>query len=114
DRARTVLASAGGSFLVTFDGGAVQMVLPVLRRELHTSAGSVQWAMTAYLLVPPAAYLPTGRLGDIYGRSRIWFVGLAAFLVGSLACVAAPDLGWLGGARAPHALGGPAPPPHSA
>ena len=50
DPLRTLIASCGGTFVVTFDGAAVQMVLPALRRELHAPISSAQWMMTAFLL----------------------------------------------------------------
>lgn len=102
---RTLLASCGGTFAVTFDGSAVQMVMPALRRELHTGIYAAQWSMTAYLLVTTAAYLPAGRLGDNFGRSRVWRAGLVAFVIASAACMAATTLSMLVAARVLQALG---------
>lgn len=104
-RTRTVLASCGGTFLVTFDGAAVQMVMPALRRHFHTSIYAVQWTMTAYLLATTVAYLPTGRLGDEHDRRRVWLAGLGIFVVGSLACAVVPSLWMLIAARTLQALG---------
>jgi MFS family permease len=102
---RTLYAVAAGTFLVTFDGSAVQMILPALRRELHTSISVVQWTMTAFLLVSTCAYLPAGRFGDRRGRGRVWRAGLVVFLIGSAACALAPGVRWLILARALQALG---------
>jgi EmrB/QacA subfamily drug resistance transporter len=102
---RTLLASCGGTFVVTFDGAAVQMIMPALRRALHTDIRAVEWVMTAYLLVTTAAYLPAGRLGDNLGRARVWRVGLASFVVASAACMLATTLPWLVAARVAQALG---------
>jgi EmrB/QacA subfamily drug resistance transporter len=103
--ARTLWASCGGTLLVTFDGSAVQMVMPALRRDLHAGIASAQWAMTAFLLVTTAAYLPAGRLGDDVGRARVWRAGLWLFVAASIACMLATSLAWLIAARVVQALG---------
>jgi EmrB/QacA subfamily drug resistance transporter len=102
---RTLWASCGGSFVVTFDGSAVQMILPALRRALDTDVHAVEWVMTAYLLVTTAAYLPAGRLGDNFGRARVWRMGLALFVAGSALCALAVTLSGLIVARVVQALG---------
>src|SRR5690348_7733352 len=102
---RTLWASCGGTFLVTFDGAAVQMVTPRLERALHADIRAVEWTMTAYLLVTTAAYLPAGRLGDDHGCARVWRAGLVLFVAASLLCMLAPSLWLLVAARAVQALG---------
>src|SRR5215831_7363213 len=96
----TLLAVAVGTFMVTFDGAAIQMVLPVLHRELDTGVYAVQWVMTAFLLIGTAALLPAGRIGDVYGRDRVWRAGIGLFAIASALCSVMPGLPWLVGARA--------------
>src|SRR5262249_33280704 len=91
-RATATLLGVGiGTFLSTCDGAAVQMILPVLNRELGTrGVHAVQWVMTAFLLVSCTALLPAGRIGDVYGRDRTWRAGVALFTVASGACAIMP------------------------
>src|SRR5206468_9306589 len=79
----TLLVVALGTFIVTFDGAAVQMALPTLHRELRVGVHAVQWAMTAFLLVSTAALLPAGRVGDVVGRGRAWRAGIALVALAS-------------------------------
>src|SRR2546430_2027531 len=96
----TLLVVAVGTFVVTFDGAAVQMALPALHRELRVGVPAVQWVMTAFLLVSTAALVPAGRVGDVVGRERAWRAGIALFALASALCAVMPNLWWLVGARA--------------
>ena len=100
-----LLAVAVGTYIVTFDGAAVQMALPILHRELHIGVDSVQWAMTSFLLVNTLALLPAGQAGDVYGHARVWRLGLLIFILASVTCALVPDIWWLNGARAFQGLG---------
>src|SRR5262245_56519535 len=70
-RTRTLVAVATGTFVATFDGAVVQMVLPVLQRGLGAGVHAVQWVMTAFLLVTTAALLqpccPRGAWATCWG-----------------------------------------------
>lgn len=102
---RALLVVAVGTFLVTFDGAAVQMALPMLNRDLQASLLDSQWIMTAFLLVSTAGLLPAGRAGDLWGRGRVWRAGLGLFVVGSALCATASGLWPLVGARSLQGLG---------
>ncbi|HEX2568195.1 MAG TPA: MFS transporter [Polyangia bacterium] len=102
---RALLVVAVGTFLVTFDGSAVQMALPTFTRDLHASLLDSQWIMTAFLLVSTAGLLPAGRAGDLWGRARVWHAGLGLFVVGSALCATASGLWPLVGARTLQGLG---------
>jgi EmrB/QacA subfamily drug resistance transporter len=104
-RTATLLAVATATFAATFDGAAVQMALPVMRRELGAGIYAVQWVMTSFLLVSTAALLPAGRFGDVHGRHRAWRLGLIVFTLASAACAVLPGLWGLCIARAMQGAG---------
>jgi EmrB/QacA subfamily drug resistance transporter len=79
---------------------------PVIRAELGGSYSLIQWLGAAYTLAMAIGLLTGGRLGDIYGRRRMFLIGAAGFTVASLACALAPAAGFLVGARAVQGLFG--------
>src|SRR5262245_27113713 len=92
-RARlTIGLIAGATFLVTFDGGAVVMALPRLGSDLGGPLARLQLVMTAFLLANSVALLPAGRVGDLFGRDRVWTFGVALFVAASALCGAMPGL----------------------
>ncbi len=77
-----------------------------LRRSFeNTSAAELSWVLNAYTVVYAAMLIPAGGLADAFGRRRIFQLGLAIFVSASLACGAAPTVGWLIAARVLQALG---------
>ncbi len=94
-----LLAVAAGTFMVTFDGAAVELALPVLRREFDRPLTDVQWVMTGFLLASTAVLLPAGRAGDVFGRARVWRAGVVLFVAASAAAAFMPNLWWLVGVR---------------
>ena len=77
-----------------------------LRRSFEgTSAAELSWVLNAYTVVYAAMLIPAGGLADAFGRRRIFQLGLAVFVIASLACGAAPTVGWLIAARVLQALG---------
>jgi len=95
-----------GGIAVLFDSTIVAIALDTLSSALHAPLSSVQWVATGYLLalgvaVPLAAWAQ-GRIGG----KRLWLVGLALFLAGSVAASLAPGIGALVAARAVQGLGG--------
>ncbi|MGX5770126.1 MFS transporter [Microbacterium trichothecenolyticum] len=72
------------------------------------SAGStagVQWLLASFSLTFGLGLIPSGRLGDVYGRRPLFLVGLGIFLVGGVAAVAAPTMAVLVAARFVQGLG---------
>jgi EmrB/QacA subfamily drug resistance transporter len=69
------------------------------------SLSSLEWIVTAYALTFAALLITGGKLADLYGRRRIFVVGLAIFTLSSLACGLAPSAGFLIGARAVQGVG---------
>jgi EmrB/QacA subfamily drug resistance transporter len=90
-----LLALSFGAFLTSLDAGAVNTVLPLIRHEFGVAISSVQWVLTAELLVTSGLLLVFGRLGDRFGAGRVYRTGFGVFLCGCMLCGLAPSLAWL-------------------
>ena len=82
-----LVVSTMAAFLFPFMGSAVNIALPTLGRELSLDAVTLGWIATAYLLSSATLLVPLGRIADMYGRKRIFTLGiviytLSSFLVG--------------------------------
>jgi EmrB/QacA subfamily drug resistance transporter len=75
------------------------MALPKIANEMHVGFASLQWITDAYLLSLSALILLGGSLGDIFGRKKVYLVGLVGFGISSLLCAVAPTVGLLIAAR---------------
>ncbi|MGW6026289.1 MFS transporter [Streptomyces sp. NPDC055099] len=80
-----VLAACAGQFLVVLDVSVVNTALPSMRADLGMSAVGLQWVVNAYSIAFAGFMLLGGRAGDLFGRKRMFLVGLALFTVASLA-----------------------------
>ncbi len=96
----TLIAAIAGSGVATIDGSIVNVALPSIERDLGGGLAAQQWITNAYLLTLGSLILLGGSLGDIFGERRVFTIGVAAFGVLSLACAAAPSIGFLIAARA--------------
>ncbi len=101
----TLVAVSFGLFMIMLDNTVVNVALPSIERDLHISIAQLEWIVTAYALVFAALLITGGKLGDLFGRRRIFIVGLAVFTLSSLACGFAPNAGFLIGARAVQGIG---------
>jgi EmrB/QacA subfamily drug resistance transporter len=95
-----------GSAMSFIDSTAVNVSLPVLQRELHAQTGQTQWVIEGYALFLSALILLGGALGDLYGRRRIFGIGVALFAAASIACALAGSIGMLIAARCVQGIGG--------
>jgi EmrB/QacA subfamily drug resistance transporter len=102
----TLVAVLLGTFMLLVDITIVVVALPSIRGSLHTSFSDVQWTIDAYSLSLAALLLPTGSLADIFGRRRVFALGLAVFTVGSLLCGLASSGVMLVICRAAQGVGG--------
>jgi EmrB/QacA subfamily drug resistance transporter len=93
-------ASVLASSMVFIDGSAVNVAVPVLQSDLHTTNAGAQWVIESYALFLSALILVGGSLGDLFGRRRIFLAGIAAFALASLLCGFAQTAGQLIAARA--------------
>lgn len=96
----TLIACILGSAIVFVDQTVVNVALPALREDLDVSLADEQWVVEAYLLMLASLVLVGGSLGDLYGRRRIFAIGVAGFGAASLVCAIAPSIGVLIVARA--------------
>ncbi len=71
------------SFLTPFVRSSINLALPALASEFHLSAVFLTWISTIYLLVNAILYIPFGKIGDIYGRKRVFQYGLIIFTISS-------------------------------
>lgn len=101
-----LIAAILGSAMTFIDSTAVNVSLPVLQREMHTTAEQTQWVIEGYALFLSALILLGGALGDLYGRRRIFELGIFIFAVSSLACALADSIGILIAARCVQGIGG--------
>ncbi|QRP45932.1 MFS transporter [Amycolatopsis sp. FDAARGOS 1241] len=95
--ARPALASAGlvtvllGAALPVIDFFIVNVALPTIDADLHASTATLELVVAAYGIAYAVLLVLGGRLGDAFGRRRLFLVGLALFTLTSLVCGLAPD-----------------------
>jgi EmrB/QacA subfamily drug resistance transporter len=101
----TLAATILGSSMAFIDGSVVNIALPAIQQALHADAVSTQWIVNAYLLLLGALVLVGGSAADLYGRRKIFLVGIALFTAASIACGLSPDITVLIVSRAVQGLG---------
>jgi len=94
-----------GVFMFTLDASIVNIAVPTLIRELHTTISAVQWVIQAYLAVIVVLLLPLSRLASRVGRKRLFLAGIVFFVAGSFLCGTADSMGSLVGFRVVQAVG---------
>jgi EmrB/QacA subfamily drug resistance transporter len=82
----TLAAVCTGTFMLLLDITVVNVALPDIQRSLGSSFADLQWVVDAYALTLAAFLLTAGVVGDIYGRRRLFAIGLAVFSASSLVC----------------------------
>ena len=80
-----------GVLIAAVDTTIVVLALPKIEAELHVNVTDVIWVVISYLLVVTVLSTQVGRLGDMFGRVRMYQTGFAIFVVGSLLCGLAND-----------------------
>jgi EmrB/QacA subfamily drug resistance transporter len=86
---RTWLALAvivAAQFMVVLDIAIVNVALPAIKGDLHFSQANLQWVISAYAILFGGVLLLGGRLSDVFGRRRMFMLGLAVFSISSLLC----------------------------
>src|ERR1700730_2469572 len=78
-------------FMIMLDNTVVNVALPSIQRDLGTSISGLEWTINGYTLSFAILLATGGRLGDIFGRRRIFLIGVAVFAVASAGCGVAPD-----------------------
>ncbi len=103
--ALALVVIAAAQLMVMLDLTIVNVALPAIQRELHFSTTNLTWVIDAYVLVFGGLLLLGGRTGDIFGRRRMFTIGVALFAGASLLGGVATSQGWLIAARAVQGVG---------
>ena len=95
EKRAALLVATFAAFLTPFMGAALNVALPSIGNDFGSDAILLNLVATVYLLATAMFLLPFGRMGDIYGRKRIFTMGIIVFTASSLLCAMAPSMTWL-------------------
>ena len=95
-----------GVLMTAVDTTIVVLALPEIQRGLHVSLSAVVWVIISFLLVITVLATQVGRLGDMFGRVRMYEMGFAVFVLGSLACALSWNEASIIGFRVLQGIGG--------
>jgi EmrB/QacA subfamily drug resistance transporter len=101
----TLVAVSTALFCVQIDYFAMNLALPRMAVDLHSTATDLQWVISVYMLALGAFMVPGGRIGDIFGRRRTLLAGIALFGSASVLCALAPSATLLIAFRALQGIG---------
>ena len=90
-RSQTLAAVVGAAGIVQLPTAAVVVALPTIHAEFNASIEELQWAVTAFYIPETALLIAAGRIADVFGRRRMFLLGSALFVLGSVIAAAAPD-----------------------
>ena len=93
------------TFMTYLDNNIVNVAIPTIQHSLHLSVSGLEWVVSSYLLTVAGLLLVGGRLADVFGRRRLFLVGMAVFTLSSLAAGLAGSGGVLIGSRAIQGIG---------
>jgi EmrB/QacA subfamily drug resistance transporter len=86
-----LVGTCAGLFLLMLDSTVVALALPSIREDVGASSAGLQWVMNGYLLAITVFVVTAGRLGDMFGRRRLFLAGTVLFALGSVLSGAAGD-----------------------
>jgi EmrB/QacA subfamily drug resistance transporter len=92
-------------FMIMLDNTVVNVALPSIQRSLHASTSSLEWTVNAYTLSFAVLLVTGGRLGDLFGRRKVFLAGVVIFAGSSAAIGFSPSDTWLVGWRAAQGVG---------
>src|SRR6195256_172163 len=75
-----------GFLLIVVDMTIVNVALPSIQRDMGFTQSGLAWVINAYLIAFAGFLLLAGRLGDLFGRKRVYLIGLAIFIGASVLC----------------------------
>jgi EmrB/QacA subfamily drug resistance transporter len=101
----TLAATIIGSSMAFIDSSVVNVALPTIQHSLYANAAATQWIVNAYLLLLGALVLIGGSAADLYGRRRIFVLGVTVFTAASIACALSPNISALIVSRAVQGFG---------
>src|SRR5438874_12663680 len=82
-------------FMIMLDNTVVNVALPSIQRSLHASTSSLEWTVNAYTLTFAVLLVTGGRLGDIFGRRRMFILGVCIFGTASFLIALSQSDTWL-------------------
>ena len=88
----TILVVIITAFITTFTGSALNLSIPSMGSEFHSSASSIGWIVTGYILAAAVLSVPFGRMADLTGRKRILVIGILIFALCSGGAAFAPSM----------------------
>ena len=91
--------------MMSMDQALVSIALPSIGAHFDAGFPTIQWVLSAYLLVSASLLLPVGRAADVLGQRRVFLAGIGSFVAGSVLAAAAPNLAWMFAARGVQAVG---------
>src|SRR5450759_1026670 len=91
----TFAVAAVAQFMVVLDASIMNVALPSIQRGLHFSQSDLQWVINIYVLMFGGFLLLGGRAGDLFGRKRLFIIGLVFFSLASFAGGLANSAGFL-------------------
>ena len=94
------------TFCNSFASSSVNVALPPIGTEFHLGGVALNWIVTTFILASSSLVMPMGRVGDLFGRQRVFLLGMALYTLASLASWLAPEAAWLLAARALTGVGG--------
>ncbi len=92
-------------FMLMLDNTVVNVALPSIQRDLKASLSALEWTVNAYTLTLAVLMITSGRLADIFGRRRLFLIGVSVFGISSLVLGLAPNVGVLVAFRAIQGVG---------
>jgi EmrB/QacA subfamily drug resistance transporter len=92
-------------FMIMLDNTAVNVALPSIQEDFDASLSALEWTVNAYTLTFAVLLITGGRLGDIFGRRRMFLFGVVVFALSSATIGFAPSDGWLVASRAVQGIG---------
>ena len=101
----TLAAMCFALFMIMLDNTVVNVALPSIQKDLGASLSSLEWTVNAYTLTFAVLLVTGGRLGDIFGRRKMFLFGVVVFALSSAAIGLAPDQAWLVAGRALQGVG---------
>jgi EmrB/QacA subfamily drug resistance transporter len=94
------------AFMELLDATIVSVAAPAIAQDLGAGEAALQWTLAGYTLALGSGLITGGRIGDQFGRRRVFLMGLSAFAAASAACALAPTAGVLVATRVAQGLAG--------
>src|SRR6266545_458543 len=91
-RVGAILFTKGlGVFIAQLDSQVVNLAIKAIGSDLNAGINALQWVLDSYNLLYATLLLTGGTLGDLYGRTRVFTIGIGLIVLGSIVCAAAPN-----------------------